>query len=284
MREKATQIRLSDLRVILIFSLFFLFVFSCATTNPPLSGVYKYRVSEGDTLEILAARFDTSPEKISKSNKVLASGIRVGDILYIRPGSKGMQSGPHRFIYANRENSNFLGEVNGKTDQKWNLVFNVSSKTLIAPTRSGLLFSSSMTYRENWQWPISGILRSQFGVKRGRRQHEGLDIAAKTGTPIYPASVGRVIFVGTKRGYGKVVVVEHEHYRTLYAHLSEHTSRVGNFLTLSDQLGLVGRTGNASGPHLHFEIRDPWGYSLDPLAFMNKIKKDHLISQVNLKH
>lgn len=105
---------------------------------------------------------------------------------------------------------------------------------------------------------------SRFNLKRKHpvlnriRAHKGVDYAALTGTPIRATADGKVIFRGTKGGYGNTVVVQHGNkYTTLYAHLSNFKRGVtsGRSVKQGDVIGFVGKTGLATGPHLHYEFR-----------------------------
>jgi murein DD-endopeptidase MepM/ murein hydrolase activator NlpD len=107
-------------------------------------------------------------------------------------------------------------------------------------------------------------ISSRFTVKRYHpvlhkvRSHKGVDYAAKSGTPIYAAGDGKVIFKGKKGGYGKVMIVQHgSKYTTLYAHLKTYNRklRVGSKVKQGQTIAYVGQTGLATGPHLHYEFR-----------------------------
>jgi murein DD-endopeptidase MepM/ murein hydrolase activator NlpD len=90
------------------------------------------------------------------------------------------------------------------------------------------------------------------------RPHNGVDLAAPTGTPIHAAASGRVIFAGWKHGYGRVVLIRHdETYETRYAHMSGFKGNLsrGDSVEKGDVIGFVGMTGDATGPHLHYELR-----------------------------
>jgi murein DD-endopeptidase MepM/ murein hydrolase activator NlpD len=96
--------------------------------------------------------------------------------------------------------------------------------------------------------PILGIIRA----------HKGIDYAAPTGTPIWAAGGGRVVFVGRKGGYGNAVIIDHgKGITTLYGHMSRfaRSLRVGRTVGQGDTIGFVGATGAATGPHLHYEYR-----------------------------
>jgi murein DD-endopeptidase MepM/ murein hydrolase activator NlpD len=115
-------------------------------------------------------------------------------------------------------------------------------------------------------WPVHGKLSSRYGWRHGSH-HEGIDISARPGTPVRAAEAGRVVFSGRLGGYGQLVIVKHAGaYSTVYAHNRRNHVEKGQFVERGELLAEVGTTGNASGPHLHFEVRrdrapeDPMGY------------------------
>ena len=108
----------------------------------------------------------------------------------------------------------------------------------------------------DFKWPVQGKLTSRYG-KRGRSPHEGIDIGAPRGTDIYAAESGKVVHVGRMGDYGKLVIVKHAgDYRSVYAHVNRYYVRKGSFVEKGQRIAEVGATGNATGPHLHFEIRE----------------------------
>ena len=113
--------------------------------------------------------------------------------------------------------------------------------------------------------PVDGVVGDPFGP-RGTRFHAGVDLIAPFGTPVTAAAVGRVTWAGfLAGGWGKLVIVAHGHgLKTLYAHLTRIDVHVGEPVAVGSQLGLVGATGDATGPHLHFEVRVR-GAAVDPL-------------------
>jgi murein DD-endopeptidase MepM/ murein hydrolase activator NlpD len=122
-------------------------------------------------------------------------------------------------------------------------------------------------------WPLLAQVGDPFGP-RGNRFHAGLDLLAPQGTPVQAAASGRVAFAGvTQGGWGKLVVVVHsDGVRTLYAHLSAIDVRRGQPVNAGDRVGLVGATGDASGPHLHFEVRLR-GAAVDPLTALSEDRR-----------
>lgn len=106
--------------------------------------------------------------------------------------------------------------------------------------------------------PVSGTITSRYGVSSNIRKstHTGLDIAAKTGTPIQVVANGTVTFASTNGAYGKLVKVDHGNgVETWYAHTSKIYVKVGQEVTAGEVIAAVGSTGNSTGPHLHLEIR-----------------------------
>lgn len=121
------------------------------------------------------------------------------------------------------------------------------------------------------QWPVEGPIIAPFGVRwggSGPTIHRGVDIVVPTGTPVYAMSSGVVDFAGTMTDFGLVVWVDHgDAILTVYAHLSEILVVEGQSITRNEPLGLSGESGNATGPHLHFEIRGR-GHQVDPVAML----------------
>lgn len=121
------------------------------------------------------------------------------------------------------------------------------------------------------RWPVDGTLSSPFGVRRdglGFRVHRGVDVAVPVGTPVRAMAPGRVVFAGTMRGYGLVVVMDHGRgVRTVYAHLSEARVRSGDEVRDRAVIALSGSSGRSSGPHLHFEIQRRGGAE-DPVPLL----------------
>lgn len=112
---------------------------------------------------------------------------------------------------------------------------------------------------------------SGFGMRRhpihsGWKAHKGIDYAAPIGTRVRAAGDGVVEFAGVKNGYGNVVILRHNgQYSTVYAHLSRISVRRGARVAQNDTIGLVGQTGWATGPHLHYEFRIA-GQARNPLS------------------
>jgi len=187
-------------------------------------------VRPGETLWRIAHRYGVTVEEIARANGISdPSRVRAGRRLFI-PGVRPEASRPHR---------PGAGE-------------------------------ESRPATRAWRWPVDGPVTSVFGTPRahGRRAHTGIDIAAPAGTAVLAARAGRVTFAGRKGSYGRLVVLDHGRgFASWYAHLSRIAVRPGQHVEAGAVIGRVGTTGNATGPHLHFEIRRR-GRPLDPLVFL----------------
>jgi lipoprotein NlpD len=120
-------------------------------------------------------------------------------------------------------------------------------------------------------WPIHGKVESTYGKRHGR-PHDGVDIKADKGEKFVAAANGEVIFSDRLGGYGKLIVIKHsEKYFTAYAHNKENLVDKGDQVKQGQVIGKIGNTGNASGSHLHFEIRDSRGPQ-DPMGYLPETK------------
>ena len=121
--------------------------------------------------------------------------------------------------------------------------------------------------------PVSGTITSRFGRRSspggvGSTNHKGLDIAAPNGTPIYAAASGTVEFSGTKGALGKLVIINHgSGIKTYYAHCSSLNVSSGQKVEAGKNIAAVGKTGTATGYHLHFEVRAN-GTSVNPQKYI----------------
>lgn len=121
------------------------------------------------------------------------------------------------------------------------------------------------------RWPVEGPLTSPFGLRfRGLLPdlHRGVDIQVPVGTEVHALSRGRVRYAGRMAGYGLVVWLDHPgDIMSVYGHLSSIRVRAGEEVGGGEVIGLSGRTGEASGPHLHFEV---WrhGREVDPVPLL----------------
>jgi murein DD-endopeptidase MepM/ murein hydrolase activator NlpD len=135
-------------------------------------------------------------------------------------------------------------------------------------------FDKEKSYKE-FSVPVTGKITSRYGyrvhpvTKRRESFHKGIDIAAKEGNPVKASADGIVVKAEyCRNGYGNLVIIEHEkELTTYYGHLSEIRVKSGQRVSRAQVIGAVGSTGNATGAHLHFEVRRG-GTAYDPEAFL----------------
>lgn len=234
-----------------------LIVSGCATVGGGSAAqrrVIQVQVEQGDSLNTIAKQFDTDWRDIALINKAtLKGGLHIGQVLNVIPGPKAQPA------IAQAQGANGFEEA-AEDDEDNDMSF--------LPRRKGMLFGSPKDKSAvDFIFPVEGRITSYFG-KRGRKQHKGIDISANVGTPILASADGEVIFAGRRRGYGTTVVVDHSGFLTLYAHCSKLIASVGDTVRQGDFIAKAGRSGNARGAHLHFEIRDGNNVPLDPVAFL----------------
>ena len=143
-------------------------------------------------------------------------------------------------------------------------------------------------------WPVQGEITQGFGpspywfepsIRVGSTVyphfHTGLDIAVPWGAPVHAALAGRVEYAGWENGYGYTVVLLHDGgLRTLYAHLSSWNVRIGQRVAQGAVIAAAGATGNATGPHLHFEVRSAPQVVVDPIAYLDPSRSGAARDQV----
>lgn len=205
----------------------------CGGRRPGGPGVI-HHVERGENLYRIGLRYGVPAKEIARANGIRdVTGLRVGQRLYI-PGARKRLRARAAEVPRGRSSGSKGSSAEARRKAR-----------AIARNQTSLQFA----------WPVRGRLSSRFGSRKGR-PHEGIDIAARRGTPIFAAESGRVIFSGRMRGYGKVVIVKHAgRYRSVYAHASRLVVRKGEFVERGQKVAEVGSTGRSTGPHLHFEIR-----------------------------
>lgn len=203
-------------------------------------GVY-HTVESGQTLWRICWTYGVDLDRVAKVNRIKdPRRILVGQKIFI-PGAKRVRK---VLPYAPpMKGKSALKGKRGKVKSG-----GVSKKA--PPAKKGLFI-----------WPVKGKLSSRFGPRSGDH-HDGIDIAAKRGTTVRAAESGKVVYSDNAlRGYGNVIIIEHRGgYFTIYAHNDKNLVKKGAVVKKGAEVAVVGKTGTASGFHLHFEIR----YGGDP--------------------
>ncbi|WP_223591607.1 peptidoglycan DD-metalloendopeptidase family protein [Neobacillus bataviensis] len=128
--------------------------------------------------------------------------------------------------------------------------------------------------QEHWIWPADGVISDTYGTRQGK--HKGIDIAGKMNTPVLAVDNGIVIKSYFSNTYGNVVFIKHpSKVVTVYAHLTRRNVYVGQNIKQGDVVGKMGKTGQATGTHLHFETHElEWRYdkkfAIDPEMLLGK--------------
>lgn len=148
----------------------------------------------------------------------------------------------------------FFSRFNGSEVRYYDLNGQAPEKTMDRiPLKSAYRVSSGFSYAR--RHPITGNVRP----------HEGVDLVAPRGTPVYATAEGWVIFAGVQSGYGKLVKISHENdYETRYAHLDSYSVGEATYVTRGMMIGRLGNTGASTGAHLHYEVRI-LGVAYDPM-------------------
>ena len=228
-----------------------------------------YRVQEGDTLFRLALRFRRPLHQMVCALPVgrdLRRPLVAGEILWIPPKNSVChvvsEAMPLRVLaraYGSSEGDIVQAPPNGFVHPPYRLV---PGQRVLIPLPPGREAEPWPYGTGRFLFPIIGVI-SQFW----HPDHTGLDIAAPQGQPVVAADTGRVRWAGwDTTGYGWLVIIDHGNgYRTYYAHLDQIWVARGEVVLRGQPIGVVGTTGNSTGFHLHFEVRD-YGRIIDPLS------------------
>ncbi len=183
-----------------------------------------YMVKPGDTLYAIAKANGIGLTELLKLNKDISERLQPGQVLQLPDAPRA------------------------------------TSSPTVAPGGSvqRASFDPSGLVNERPLWPAEGVITTNFTYRGRHVGHSGIDIAAPTGTPIYAAVSGRVTSSGWNPfGYGQLVIVRGVDGRDYYyAHNSKLLAQAGHVVAQGERIALMGSTGNSSGPHLHFEVRD----------------------------
>jgi murein DD-endopeptidase MepM/ murein hydrolase activator NlpD len=228
-----------------------------------------------DEMRVLRAQTRDTQARVAAATRVIA--VRTAQHLELQNKLLSRQSG---LVAARRSEAQALATVrNAKRDVAAEAASleqvsqqltaqiqaaQAASSQAVSPTAS---VSSATPSASGLIWPVSGPVVSPFGMRWGR-MHEGIDIAAGSGTPIQAAASGTVITAGWVGGYGNLILIDHGGgLATAYAHQSSFAVGYGAHVSQGETIGYVGCTGHCFGPHLHFEVRIN-GSPVDPLGYL----------------
>jgi len=204
-------------------------------------------VRRGETLHEISRMYGLRQDKIAKANNIKdPSKLKVGQVLFI-PGAK-------KELHEPGSNNVVSNGNNGRSPP------NTTPSQPSPKCPPGSI---------KFIWPAEGKLTSGFGMRNGRH-HDGIDINNKIGSPIVAAADGVVIYEGRLGGYGIIVIIKHEgNFKTIYAHNRRNSVKKGDTVRQGQKVAELGASGNATGPHLHFEVRCGQE-AVDPLLYLPK--------------
>jgi len=242
-----------------------------------------YTIEQGDALENVAKRHGLSTSTLASVNNIKnARTLQVGKVLRV-PNQDGVF-----YVVKKGDDLSGIAKKHKVEDTKKILVANELFSEKINPNTSLFIPGATLPWEEErivvsaeqrvvsaglFIWPVRGRLTSYYGYRRnpvggGRSFHDGLDIAASSGTPIMAAMDGRVQSVGYDNVYGNFVIISHTGgYRTLYGHMDSYATRAGAYVGTDTVIGYVGNTGQSTGAHLHFTVYKN-GASINPRSVL----------------
>lgn len=258
-----------------------------------------YILEEGDTVWDIMKKYDLTLEKIQKSNPDIdLEKVKIGQKLilmfpkpYINIKSIEVASYQEKIPFETQYKASVdmyqgdinvmkegvegekkiyvqIERVNGAEQKKHILKEKTIKKPVMKVVERGTKERPKTMATGKLMTPARGRISSNFGSRWGTI-HEGMDIAMPVGTDVKAADGGKVTFSGVQKGYGNLVIVDHQNgYETRYGHNSKLLVKAGDRVYKGQIIAKSGNTGRSTGPHLHFEVREN-GVPVDPKGYVN---------------
>jgi murein DD-endopeptidase MepM/ murein hydrolase activator NlpD len=260
----------------------------------PRTEVIPYTAVQGDTVTGIAEQFGLQPESVAWSNpRRLILALQPGSVLNIPPADGVYFQAVGSRTIADYASIYKVSDPYTIIDSEYNQISDLTPDS-VPPSGTWIFIPGGQGEEITWsvqvdietEGPRQGYVANfapgdpgscgsvqnpgggafwgrpmtpgSYTITRGYSGvHTGIDLAAPPGTPVFAANSGVVVFAGwSSFGYGNTIVLAHGPFLTLYGHLSQINVRCGQLVGVGQPIGGVGNTGNSSGPHLHFEIRD----------------------------
>jgi len=244
---------------------------------------YKHKVQRGENLWIIARKYNVDLKDLLKENNLTEKSlIRPGQILTIKTAKN--------FVYIVKKGDSLweIGRnynISYKALMRYNglksYILKPGTKLLIPknPKTVNRRFALAMRKYFKFIWPTdSKLVTSPYGYRihpiyKRKIFHCGIDIKLNKGDNVYASMAGRVVFAGWISGYGRVIILKHKKgFYTRYAHLNRILVSKNQRVPQGKVIGLGGKSGLATGPHLHFEIRKG-NSTQNPLIYLLRKKK-----------
>jgi len=247
----------------------------------------EYTVVKGDSLWNIAQKFDVKMHEIININQLQnITQLSIGQKLNIPATELALRQGSVTLTLAEENQPKDVIHYVLKGETLWGISrkYQVNIQSITSANRisesSRLIVGQKLVIpnvrnssisSHSFVWPVNGLITSQFGIRTlgGRRDyHTGIDIDGRKGDSIRAVESGKVSFSGYINGYGNVVIIDHAGgYSSVYAHNSSNLVKKGQNVAKGDIIARLGASGNATGTHLHFEIREN-GKPVNPLIYL----------------
>lgn len=254
-------------------------------------------VKEGDTIWDIAIQYNLTMDELQIKNPTMGDKIKPGEIVQISPevrklnvlsettieeelavpfeieliaSSSGIKAregleGVKRVSYlVEKENGIEIEQSVLEEEIIKQPINQIKIKEMKVQVASAKMTSTD----KGFIWPADGgIITSPYGMRNGRL-HKGIDIAGTSSLDIRAAAAGEVTFSGTKGGFGNLIIISHSNgLTTYYAHNKKNLVSVGDRVKTGESIAVMGRTGNATGVSIHFEVREK-GKALNPIRYV----------------
>jgi len=206
-----------------------------------------YTVVSGDTLSGIAAKHGVGTADLRTANNLTSNTVRLGAKLIIPNGANTAQTSVDKTTTASVPNDNYSTKRVAAATGADNIASKAKEKVETAKATSSDAF----------RWPANGRVVGKFGERTSTGSNDGIDISVPVGTPVKATENGTVIYSGAElEDFGKLILVSHSNgWVSAYAHSSANLVKRGDKVTRGQVIARSGRSGNATVPKLHFELR-----------------------------
>ncbi|RAO99286.1 peptidoglycan-binding protein [Petrotoga sp. 9PW.55.5.1] len=230
----------------------------------------EHLVQNGDTLYSISQKYNVSITTILDWNTDLnPQSLKIGNKIHIPQ--------PDGYLYEVKKGDNltYIAKMFFTSVPDIVRANNLDSTTIYVGQKLFIpknIVGKGFNNEANIIWPVYGSISSLYGwrihpITHEYSLHNGIDLAANVGTPIFAASSGIVQFVGENGGYGLMVEIKSNNISYVYGHLSQINVYPGQYVEKGELIARVGNSGLSTGPHLHFEVRNN-NKTSDPLAYL----------------